>query len=244
MEPTLLGHNRTGSGLNPGDTQLMLAAVSELSPPGRISTRQSDAERISYITDADSLGSIPPPLAAAPGASVETASSLTGVSPTVFFDKLGERISFERGSTRLYEALIAKYVALVDSDGAGLETLQRIRSEELDHFRMLCDVATQLGADPTAETPSGDVIGTASMGLLQVVTDPRTTLAQCLNAVLTAELTDNAGWELLTELARAAGQDEVAERFAEALADEEEHEAIVTAWLKSLVTDAVGTPAV
>jgi NAD(P)-dependent dehydrogenase (short-subunit alcohol dehydrogenase family) len=36
------------------------------------------------------------------------------------------------------------------------------------------------------------VTATASAGLMQVLTDPRTTLAQCLNTILTAELTDNA----------------------------------------------------
>jgi hypothetical protein len=262
MESTAHSHNRTGSGLNPGDTQLMLAAVRDLSPPGPITTDQSEAERLTYITEADSIGSVPPPLTAGPGAAVEKISNSTGVSPSVFFDKLGERIAFERGSTRLYEALIAKYTAVGGADGADraggadradgadggvgaaaeeteLETLRRIRSEELSHFRMLSDVARQLGADPTAETPCADVIATASMGLLQVVCDPRTTLEQSLNAVLTAELTDNAGWELLTELAKSAGLDEIAERFAEALADEEEHQAIVTAWLRSLVTDEV-----
>ena len=125
-----------------------------------------------------------------------------------------------------------------------LETLHRLRSEELAHFRMLCDAARELGADPTAQTPCADVIATASMGLLQVIADPRTTLAQSLNALLTAELTDNAGWELLSELAAKAGQDTLAEQFSQALAAEQEHEAIVTSWMKTLVTDAVGTPAV
>jgi hypothetical protein len=31
------------------------------------------------------------------------------------------------------------------------------------------------------------------MGIIQVLTDPRTSMAQCLQAILTAELTDNAG---------------------------------------------------
>jgi hypothetical protein len=271
MEATTPGHNRTGSGLNPGDTKLMLAAVRELSPPSPISTRQSEMERLSYLKEADSIGSIPSPVSRATGAMKKVAAKLQGVSPNMFLDKLGERIAFERAGTRLYDAIIAKYVALIDNDGdplpaattvrpnasvdagdgdsvqtreTGLETLHRIRSEELAHFRMLCDVARELGADPTAQTPCADVIATASMGLLQVIADPRTTLAQSMNALLTAELTDNAGWELLTELATEAGQDAIAERFSQALAAEQEHEAIVTSWLKTLVTDAVGKPAV
>ena len=76
------------------------------------------------------------------------------------------------------------------------------------------------------------------------MTDPRTTLAQSLNAVLTAELTDNAGWELLGELAEIAGQKQLAAPFAEALAVEAEHMAIVQLWLRGLMIDAPGTPAV
>lgn len=35
-------------------------------------------------------------------------SKLVGQSPEVLIDKLGERLAFECGGTRLYEALIAK----------------------------------------------------------------------------------------------------------------------------------------
>jgi Mn-containing catalase len=52
------------------------------------------------------------------------------------------------------------------------------------------------------------------------------------------------GWELLTELATQAGQETLAEQFSQALETGQEHEAIVTSWLKTLVTDAVGKPAV
>ena len=67
--------------------------------------------------------------------------------------------------------------------------------------------------------------------------DPRTTLAQCLNAMLTAELTDNAGWELLVSLAEEAGESELAGRFLGALGQEQEHLAIIKAWLSAIVTD-------
>jgi hypothetical protein len=102
----------------------------------------------------------------------------------------------------------------------------------------------QMGGDPTAQTPCADSIATASMGLIQVLTDPRTTLAQCLNAILTAELTDNAGWELLITLAEDAGETELAGRFLGALAEEQEHLAIVRGWLTALVARGAGTVAV
>jgi hypothetical protein len=182
-------------------------------------------------------------------------------------DKIGERLAFERGGTRLYDALLTKYTALAQSEGDVLppasellsedgdasaahegesptETLQRIRGEELSHFLMLRDAMTSLGGDPTAQTPCADVTTTASIGLIQVVTDPRTTLAQCLNAMLTAELTDNAGWELLIQLADEAGLTELTGQFLAALGEEQQHLAIVKGWLAKLVSENAGTPAV
>jgi len=194
---------------------------------------------------------------------------MNGVSPSLLLDKIGERIAFERTGTRLYDALISKYVALSelggdeldaieapeDEDGADLqldsdqqesplEVLRRIRDEEHGHFLMLCEVMTRLGGDPTAQTPCADVAGTATMGVLQVVTDPRTTLAQCLNAALIAELTDTASWELLAELAETASQSEIAERFSGALMAEERHLQVVRSWLRALTLHAAGTKAV
>jgi rubrerythrin len=232
----------------------MLDAVSELSPPMPINTLHMDVERQRYISEAESVGSIPPP----PSALKSTVAKVKGVTGStamsMLIDKLGERLSFERSGTRLYGALITKYLALTNAgeaplaagaDGeAAIDTLTRIRSQELQHFLMLSDCVQELGGDPTAQTPCADVTATASSGLLQVVTDPRTTFAQSLNAVLTAELTDNAGWELLAELAELAGQNPLADRFAEALAVEEEHLEIVQRWLRALITDAPGTPAV
>ena len=57
-----------------------------------------------------------------------------------------------------------------------------------------------LGGDPTAQTPAADVTGVEGMGLMQVLTDPKTTVAQALHAILVAEMTDNAAWEELIEL--------------------------------------------
>jgi rubrerythrin len=275
MEATPRGPNRTGTALNPKDLDLMLDAVQDLSPPGPVNTLRMDVERQRYIAEAESVGSVPPPQSAPPKSGAKRAgtrakSPAADASMTILFDKLGERIAFERTGTRLYSALITKYLALtnagepelplveeiLDSDDgdtvnaeastgeSALQTLTRIRAEELGHFRMLCDLVLEMGGDPTAQTPCADVTATASMGLLQVLTDPRTTLAQCLDTILTAELTDNAGWDLLSELAEAAGQKQLLQPFAEALATEQEHLAIVQSWLKTLMTQGAGSGAV
>lgn len=268
MQATTPGTNRTGAAVSKDQIKLMVDAVEDLSPPIPIDTTAIDAERLRYIADADSLGSIPP-AALLKGTVKKTVAKLNGVSPSLLLNKIGERIAFERTGTRLYDALISKYLALSDAveafqavDGmqaeddaheaialrrAGeqpLDTLRRIRAEEHGHFLMLCDAMTRLGGDPTAQTPCADVAATASMGLMQVVTDPRTTLAQCLDAMLMAELTDNASWEMLVELAAQAEQRELAEQFLAALDAEEEHLVIVRGWLKALMREAAGTPAV
>ncbi len=84
----------------------------------------------------------------------------------------------------------------------------------------------------------------ASIGIMQVVSDSRTTLAQSLGAILTAELTDNAGWELLSELAVDAGQPELADQLAAALSAEAQHLQIVRDWIRTLLTTEAGSPAV
>ncbi len=75
----------------------------------------------------------------------------------------------------------------------------------------------------------------ASLGLLQVLTDPRTNVAQCLQAILTAELTDNDGWQMLINLAEELGHDDMATEFRTALANEEKHLAVVRGWLEEQV---------
>lgn len=268
MEATTIGMNRTGTAMSPMDVKAMSDAADALSPAVPIDTTAADAERLLYLNESEAVGSIPPP-ASMKGVLKAGMAKMKGGAPSIFMDKIGERIAFERAGTRLYEALITKYEAvqalgeevlppadqLPPPDGVAaapgsvageqpLQTLLRIRGEELEHFHMLGQAMMKMGGDPTAQTPCADVTATASMGIVQVVTDPRTTFAQSLNAMLTAELTDNAGWELLVQLAEDAGETELAGRFLGALAQEQEHLAIVKGWLTALLKQGAGTPAV
>jgi rubrerythrin len=187
----------------------------------------ADAVRAEYIKEAGTVGSVPPPTSLK-GAAKSAAHALKGEKATVLIDKLGERMAFERTGTRLYEALITKCKALGTSSGGSLvDELEHICGEELEHFHMLWDCLKQLGADPTVETPSADVSALASEGIPKVVTDPRTTLAHGLQAILVAELVDNEGWEMLVELAEDFDQTDMAERFRGALAEEENHLVII-----------------
>jgi len=44
-----------------------------------------------------------------------------------------------------------------------------------------------------------------------------------MNALLTAELADNAAWERLVELAQATGQPNIADSFVKAKTQEDDH---------------------
>ena len=256
MQATTLGPNMTGASIAPSLLQAMNEAADELTPATPIDTSEIEAQRLRYIDEADAVGSVPPPIGAKDLQGETASAAADGDLTAILMDKLGERIAFERTGTRLYEALIVKHRAAAQredlplppasrtlADGKRIEqepaadALQRIRAEELAHFQLLCEAMEALGGDPTAMTPCADVTAVASSGLMQVLNDPRTTLAQCLGAMLTAELTDNAGWELLITLAEQAGQSQLTGRFLGALAQEQEHLATIKAWLTSIVAE-------
>ena len=162
---------------------------------------------------------------------------IEGDKATMLIDKLGERLAFERSLARLYDALLAKYeAAYVHDGGPTRQQLEQMRDDEIRHFALVRDALLELGADPTAMTPSADVIA----GWVQVLTDPRSTLAQCLVVMLSAEVADGEGWELLVSLTESLGFDELAEQFRLALIEEEHHALTVRAWVTRSVLGQSG----
>ena len=169
--------------------------------------------------------------------------AMKGIKATVFIDKLGERLAFERTGTRLYGALIGKCDASPALPGGPTSAdLQAIQAEELAHFELVREVIVSLGGDPTAVTPSADVVSVMSSGLLQIITDARTSLKQSLEAILVAELADNDGWMMLIHLAQSSGHEQIAARFEEARMTEERHLTHVRQWIMA-ATDAAAMPA-
>ncbi len=211
QEMVTLGKNKTGSRMNPDLAKEMLNNSQELTTENMDTSLSIDDLRSEYIDEAGPIGSVPP----------TNQSELPNPALVQLLDKLGERMAFERSGVRLYEAVLTKCRA--SKLELPLARLEQIQQQELEHYLLLQTAIEDLGADPTAQTPCADVIGVQSMGLIQTVTDPRTNVAQCLGALLTAELTDNAGWELLMDLARAAGQERTADSFQRALEQEAEH---------------------
>jgi rubrerythrin len=217
------GQNRTGIATHDSMAEDMMAAVAEFPPKSSGSSAGAGKVRVEYAqsVDPDELGygSVPMPIA-------------LGRESALLFDKLGERLAFERTGTRLYEAVISKHEAFGSFPGGpNRAQLLEILNEEHRHFRMLEQVVEGLGGDPTAVTPAAVVAGTIGGGVVQVVTEARTTLLQSLEAVLVAELADRAGWNTLIELARKAKMAKLVTQFEVAERREQEHVAKLQRWI-------------
>ncbi|MBX3622042.1 MAG: ferritin-like domain-containing protein [Rhizobacter sp.] len=238
-QQTPIGFNRTGVQMSPIDTDTMRMATSAVQPtpstePSYVDVRQA------YAHDAEPLGSVPVP-GNVKGMLKTGTDMLTGKRPQVLVDKLGERLAFERGGVRLYESLLVK----CGTEGGLLPPsvvgqLQQFRDEEAQHLQLVTEALQALGADPTAQTPCADLAGVESAGLVQAMNDPRSTLQQGLNVILDAELVDNAGWEMLIELANACGHGSIAQTFEIALQQEARHLLRVRELLSQLTLQDAG----
>jgi len=225
--------NRTGIKTSPELAEELIEGAASAVPSSEGGPETIVELRSEYIAEGYPLGSLP-----TMPASEEAEASEEEAGVAVLLDKLSERIAFERMGTRLYEALLNKCEILGESSpGPTLEQIQYIGEEELEHFLMLNRIVAEIGGDPTVQSPCADVAGVASLGIMQVLTDPRTSMAQCLQAMLIAELTDNDGWRLLINLADQLGYAEIKEEFEKAMENEELHLQNVRAWLSECVLD-------
>lgn len=225
--------NRSGSTLNHSLIQEQLAFAESVAATPVQGSENIKTVRMQYIAHADALGS-PAPLLNQDSA-LGKALNERGLEAQIFADKLGQRLAFERSGVRLYEALMDKVLATEFAGKPDLTAdIGRICQEETEHFLMLKNIMEYLGADPVAITPAANVSGVAAQGFLQVITDPRTTLPQCLEAMLSLELTDSTCWEHLIEAAGKANMDAVTENFRQAAQTEKEHVQIIEKWLKAV----------
>jgi hypothetical protein len=226
-----LGSNRTGTATAPERLQEMLTGMAEFLPAVASDGQNIAQLRVVYAQEVGPSGSVPPPSGIV--STVQTAvKSITGGQPTVFLDKLGARMGFERAGVRLYEALVSKHQAFGGfTGGPSQEDLIDILREEYAHFMMLKGVIEQVGGDPTAVTPSADLEAVLSQGPAMALTDPHITLLQSLEATLVIELTDNECWLALSQLATIAGEEQLAQQFRSAYQTEQEHLEKVRCWV-------------
>nr|AYM53081.1 hypothetical protein [Nannocystis exedens] len=231
--PTDIGINRTGIALSPIDGPLMVEGASSTPPSSTGSARDAATVRLQYAVESGEFGHMPPPLTLR-GAANTAVEMLKGTKANVLLDKLGERLAFERTGVRFYDGLIVKFEASGTWEGGPtLEELVAFREDEARHFDLMVQTLTALGADPTVMTPSADLAAVEGLGVLQVISDPRTGLAQALHAQQVAELADVAGWDQLACLAETLGYTELTAQCRSALAQENLHAASVARWLKA-----------
>ena len=229
--------NRTGIMTNPELSIEMIEGAKQTVPSSRGDVTDLASVKAEYIEEAVPIGSSPVMLEVSENG--ESVGHFDGLA--VLLDKLGERLAFERQGTRLYEAFLQKCESLTldNASGPSVEELRHICEEELEHFHLLQNAITTLGGDATVQTPSADVAGVLNHGVMQVVSDPRTTIPQTLQAMLTAELVDNDGWQMLQDLAEELGQDDLEEQCRRAYEEEQEHLEKVRDWLTSMTMDEV-----
>jgi rubrerythrin len=183
----------------------------------------SDTEAFFDIEHSAAAGSMPP------------STDEEELAPALLLDKLGERLAFERTGVRLYDGALLELDASGGFyDGPSHEDLEHIRAQELEHFGLLEEAIGELGGDPTAVTPSANLVATETEGVVGVIADPRAGLPELLHALLVAELTDNAGWEQLIDVCRRSGQRDWAKQFSRCCREEVEHLESLRTWLLAL----------
>lgn len=243
MEKTVhMGTNRTGIDMSPLQSKAMISGAEAATATGGSEAELHELGK-DYIRDAGVIGSVPLP-GTLRGALKAMKDKLSGKHTEALLNKIGERLAFERSGVRVYECLIAKCEAVAAGGTlpgvVDLDMLRQFCIEEAQHFAMLRDVLDGLGADATAQTPDADVAGVASLGLMKVIQDPRTSVVQSLEALLTLELADNAAWELLQQLAREMTMDAIADQFHLAEEQEDRHLATVRQWYQAAVREEAG----
>ncbi len=138
------------------------------------------------------------------------------VNMDALVDKLCERLAVETGGVDIYRAAIAKI-----GDPTVARRLEHFMQDEADHRDLLDAYLTKLGVTGR-ETPSARLAKLEGEAYLKLVGEAETP-AQVLNIMLTIELMDENGWEMIINLGRDLGDDELVRTLDAALQEEKEH---------------------
>jgi rubrerythrin len=157
-------------------------------------------------------------------------------------DLLSERLAFERSGVKLYDLVLSRLRA---SDEPGLKALlgdmKEFREEEKEHEEWLEEQIRALGGDAHAPTEQSVLVQAESEGVERVIRrDP--SIPHDFHALLTAELADNAGWDLLVQLADEFDDHEAKKEFERRLREEQKHLLFVRKTLLELTRNDVSVP--
>ncbi|APR84795.1 Hypothetical protein A7982_10144 [Minicystis rosea] len=149
--------------------------------------------------------------------------TLAATNRDKLIDLLNERLVFERSGVKLYDTIVGNMERSKNPEVAGmLQTMREHRDEEKEHATWLEAQIRALGGDAQAKTEMGELVAAESAGVERVVTTDQNLMHQ-LHALLTAELVDNAGWELLLQLADEADDDDARREMRRRAHHEAEH---------------------
>jgi len=167
---------------------------------------------------------------------------LAKTNPAKVIDLLNERLTFERAGVKLYDALLERMRASPEPEiKAMIGQMQENRDEEKEHEEWLEEQIGELGGDAHALTEKALLVQTESEGVERVVRrDP--SIAHDLHALLIAELADNAGWDLLVQLAAELGDRAAKKEFRKRLLEEEEHLIFVRGTVLKMTQREVSQP--
>jgi rubrerythrin len=131
-------------------------------------------------------------------------------------DKLCERLAVETGGVDIYRALIDKL-----DDQIIKSRLTHFMKEEVQHRDMLAAYIDRMG-EGKRSSPSARLAEHEGQAYLKLIGEA-TTDAQLLTILLTVELMDETGWEMLVDLGRDLGEEQMVQGFGQALKEEKEH---------------------
>jgi len=138
-------------------------------------------------------------------------------------DLLNERLAFERTSVRLYDRMLLRMRLAEDAEiGRMVGRMQRHRDEEREHEEWLEAQIGELRGDGRMPTERSVLVLAETQGIERVVhRDPN--LSHDFHALLTAELADTAGWDLLVRIADEFGDRDAKREFRLRNREEVEH---------------------
>ncbi len=138
------------------------------------------------------------------------------VNMDALVDKLCERLAVETGGVDIYRAAISKI-----DDPTVAARLEHFMKDEAEHRDLLDAYLARLGVTER-ETPSARLAKHEGEAYLKLIGEAETP-AQVLNIMLTIELMDENGWEMLINLGRDVGDEELVRTLNVALQEEKEH---------------------
>ncbi len=137
-------------------------------------------------------------------------------------DVLNERLTFERIGVQLYDRILASLSRVQGADKL-LAEFQDHRNEEKEHEEWLEAQIRSLGGTAHEETERSRLVMEESKGIGDVILRGEDRLPHMFHALLAAELVDNAGWDLLVQLADEAKDHSAKREFKKRLHEEEKH---------------------